>query len=102
MERRDLGFGGPTGGFAAVGVVRSATAGDGPDRPVVAPGDRDDLCFVFVEGGAAVLESAGGTPARPLGVDDAVALPPGGGHRVADWSPDFSALVVTTTTASQP
>lgn len=85
-EAQETGIADATAGLAEVRTIR-AMSGTSID---FAPHDGE-LVFGFVLGGSAVLD-----PAHALNAGDAFVIPPGEAWRMADLSPDFRLLHVTT------
>jgi mannose-6-phosphate isomerase-like protein (cupin superfamily) len=90
FEARDLGVGAATRGLAGARVVVATAAGAGA-APARAHGG--ELCFLFVDEGAAELVC--GDQAHALGPGDAALVPAGVPHALQRVSPDLRLLEVT-------
>jgi hypothetical protein len=88
LEHRDLGLTAATGGLASACVVRPH--GEPSATLVTAPAE---LAFSFVLSGSAQLQTTHHGD-HDVGAGDAVALPPGEGHRFAAPSADLELLQV--------
>jgi quercetin dioxygenase-like cupin family protein len=88
FTHRDLGFAGATDDLAHVSVVRGC-----PVAPLTFERHDAEIRFVYVLAGRGVLHR---DAHEPIGVDagDAIAVPPGEGHGIAECSPDFEFLDV--------